>query len=63
LGPLQTGIFNIADLAISAAALLLGIELVKNRRSSGLSPKATVDARARIARWAGRRRERNRPNP
>jgi signal peptidase II len=63
LGPLHTGVFNIADLAITAGTVLLGIELVKNPRSSELAPKATVDPRAGIARWAGRRRDRNRPNP
>ena len=63
LGPLRSGIFNIADLAITAGTVLLGIELVKNPRSSELSPKATVDPRAGIARWVGRRRNRNRPNP
>jgi lipoprotein signal peptidase len=63
LDPLHTGIFNIGDLAITAGGVLLGIELVKNPRSSTSSRKAPVEPRAAIARWASRRRNRNRPNP
>jgi signal peptidase II len=48
IGPLRTGIFNVADMAITAAAILLALDALRQPAEKRAAAKGATSAAPRI---------------